>query len=395
MNNMNGALFSGKRVLIRVDFNVPLGKNFEILDDSRIIASLPTIQKVISEGGRAIILSHLGRPQKGFEKRFSLKHIVKHLKGLLNTPVDFCRDAISNGEADVRAMKDGGVLVLENLRFYREESSGDEVFAKKLAALGDVYINDAFGAAHRKHSSTYVIAKLFPKTKYFGLLLSRELQSLKIVLQNPKRPFTAIIGGAKISGKIDVIKSLFEKVDNLIIGGGMAYTFAKSIGGNIGNSLLEKEKVSLAKELISLAKKKGVNLFLPTDSINADEFKNDAKIISSNILNIKNGYIGLDIGSDSIKLFSKIIQHSKTLVWNGPMGVFEMENFSVGTKKIGEAVSLATKKGAFSLVGGGDSIAAVKKFNLEGGVSYISTGGGAMLKYLEGKELPGVSAIID
>ena len=392
---MNDVSFKGKRVLIRVDFNVPLDKDFKILDDSRIIASLPTIQKVISDGGRAIILSHLGRPKKGFEKRFSLKHIVKHLTNLLSTSVSFCNDAISNGESDVKKMNDGDVLVLENLRFYAEESSGDKVFAKRLAILGDAYINDAFGTAHRKHSSTYVIAKFFPKNKYFGLLLNREVNSLKTVLHNPKRPFTAIIGGAKISGKIDVIKALFEKVDNLIIGGGMAYTFVKSLGGNIGNSLIEKEKINLAKEIITLAEKKGVNLFLPTDSINADEFKNDTQIISSSIFNINPGYMGLDIGSESIKLFSSIIHRSKTLVWNGPMGVFEMENFSVGTKKVGQAVSLATKNGAFSLVGGGDSIAAIKLFNLEGGISYISTGGGAMLKYLEGKELAGVSAIID
>jgi phosphoglycerate kinase len=394
MKNISDISLEGKRVLIRVDFNVPLDEHFNITDDSRIIAALPTIRKVIADGGKAIIMSHLGRPKKGFEERFSLKHTVKHLSDLLSTPVAFSSDCIGeNTLAAISKMENRDVLVLENLRFYKEEKSGDEGFAKQLANLGEIYVNDAFGTAHRAHASTAIIANYFPNDKYFGLLLSNEINSLKTALDKPKRPFTAIIGGAKITGKIDVITSLFDKVDNLIIGGGMAYTFAKAMGGNIGNSLVENDKVELAKQLIIDAKEKGIQLLLPSDSVNADDFNNNATIQNSEITNVPDGYMGLDIGTESIASFTDVILHSNTIIWNGPMGVFEMENFSAGTKKIGEAICKATKNGAFSLVGGGDSVAAVKQFGFADKVSYISTGGGAMLEYLEGKDLPGVVAI--
>jgi len=396
MKNISDTSLKGKKVLIRVDFNVPLDKHFNITDDSRIKAALPTIKKVIADGGKAIIMSHLGRPKNGFEEKFSLRHIIKNLSDLLETEVGFSKDCIGkNTQADISKMENGGAMVLENLRFYSEEKAGDNEFAKQLANLGDVYVNDAFGTAHRAHASTSIIASYFPNNKYFGLLLSNEISSLETALKNPKRPFTAIIGGAKITGKIDVITSLFDKVDNLIIGGGMAYTFAKAMGGNIGNSLVENDKVALAKKLIIDAKEKGVQLLLPSDSVNAKEFDNNAIIQYSEITNIPDGFMGLDIGSDSITRYSKVILNSKTIIWNGPMGVFEMSNFLNGTKKIGEAICKATKNGAFSLVGGGDSVAAVKQFGFSKKVSYISTGGGAMLEYLEGKNLPGVAAIQD
>jgi len=394
MKNISNISLKGKKVLIRVDFNVPLDKHFNITDDSRIKAALPTIKKVITDGGKAIIMSHLGRPKNGFEEKFSLKHTIKNLSNLLDTEVGFSVDCIGkNTLTDISKMENGDVLVLENLRFYSQEKAGDNDFAKQLAKLGDVYVNDAFGTAHRAHASTSIIANYFPNNKYFGLLLSNEINSLETALKNPKRPFTAIIGGAKITGKIDVITSLFDKVDNLIIGGGMAYTFAKAMGGTIGNSLVEDDKVALAKSLITAAKAKGVQLLLPSDSVNADDFNNNATIQYSEITNIPDGFMGLDIGSDSITHFSKAILNSKTIIWNGPMGVFEMDNFSNGTKQIGEAICKATKNGAFSLVGGGDSVAAVKQFGFAEKVSYISTGGGAMLEYLEGKQLPGVTAI--
>ena len=396
MKNISQISLKGKKVLIRVDFNVPLDEYFNITDDSRIIASLPTIKKVISNGGRAILMSHLGRPKNGFEEKFSLQHVIKPLSKLLNSKIIFCKDCIGITTTEkVNTMLDGDVLVLENLRFYSEEKEGNENFAKKLSHLGDIYVNDAFGTAHRTHASTAIITKFFYEKKYLGLLLYNEIKTLKKVLTNPKRPFTAIIGGAKISGKIDVLQSLFSKVDNLIIGGGMAYTFVKSIGGNVGKSLVEDNKLDLARKLIEEADKKGVNLILPVDSVNANGFKNDAKINFSNILSIKDEYMGLDIGAQSIIKFSNIIMASKTLIWNGPMGVFEMKNFENGTKQIGEIICRATENGAFSLIGGGDSIASVKKFNFSKRVSYISTGGGAMLEYLEGKQLPAVAAITD
>ena len=396
MNSLNHVSLKGKRVLVRVDFNVPLDKNLNVTDNSRIVAALPTIKKIIADGGRVVVLSHLGRPKNGFEKKLSLKNLVSSLSSLLGFRVGFSDDCIGKKAFSIiKKMKNGDVVVLENLRFYSEEVSGDEKFAKNLAKLGDIYVNDAFGTSHRSHASTAIIAKFFPKKKYPGFLLKKEIECLEGVLNQPKRPFTAIIGGAKITGKIDVIKSLFNRVDNLIVGGGMAYTFIKALGGEVGKSLVEEEKIDLAKQLIKDAKKTGVNLLLPTDSINANRFKNDAIINTSKISSINKGYMGLDIGLDSIAEFSKIIQNSKTIIWNGPMGVFEMSSFETGTKMIGEAVCLATKNGAFSLVGGGDSVAAIKKFNLVGKTSYLSTGGGAMLEYLEGKKLPGITAILN
>ena len=396
MNNISNIALRGKRVLVRVDFNVPLSEHYNIIDDSRIVAALPTIKKIIADGGKIIIMSHLGRPKNGFEEKFSLKHTVQHLSKLLGQNVSFSSDCIGEDTiSDVAKMNNGDVLVLENLRFYSEEKKGDIGFANQLANLADVYVNDAFGTAHRTHASTSIIAQFFPNDKYFGYLLSSEIEYLEKALSNPERPFTAIIGGAKITGKIDVITSLLDKVDNLIIGGGMSYTFAKAMGGEIGKSLVEDEKVSLAKQLIEDAKKKGVTLLLPTDSVNADNFSNNANTNTSNILEINSDYMGLDIGGKSIIQFSETIKNSKTIIWNGPMGVFEMEKFEKGTKEIGEAICFATNKGAFSLVGGGDSVAAVKKFGFADRVSYISTGGGAMLEYLEGKPLPGVIAIQD
>ena len=395
MKNITGLSFAGKRVLIRVDFNVPLDENFKITDDSRIVATLPTIKKVITDGGKAIIISHLGRPKYGFEEKFSLKHIVQHLSFLLDRDVAFSSDCIGENTAnDVAKMQNKDVLLLENLRFYKEEKSGDKLFAKQLSELADIYVNDAFGAAHRAHVSTAIIPQFFPNDKYFGLLLKKEIDNLEFALRSPKEPFTAIIGGAKITGKIDVITALLDKVDNLIIGGGMAYTFAKSMGANIGNSLVEDEKIELAKQLIELAKRKGVNIVLPSDSVNANAFDNNAEINISSIETIPDGFMGLDIGKYSISAFSEIISASKTIIWNGPMGVFEMSNFEKGTKEVATAICKATKMGAYSLVGGGDSVAAIRKFGMRKKISYISTGGGAMLKYLEGGKLPGVEAIL-
>ena len=395
MKNITDLSFVGKRVLIRVDFNVPLDENFKLTDDSRIVAALPTIKKVIADGGRAIIISHLGRPKCGFEERFSLKHLVHHLSFLLDRDVAFSNDCIGEKTAnDVAKMQNKDILLLENLRFYKEETLGDKFFAKQLSQLGDVYVNDAFGTAHRAHASTAIIAQFFPANKYFGLLLKKELDNLEFALRSVKEPFTAIIGGAKITGKIDVITALLDKVDNLIIGGGMAYTFAKSMGANIGNSLVEDEKIGLAKQLIELGKRRGVNIVLPSDSVNANAFDNNAEINISSIETIPDGFMGLDIGKYSISAFSEIISASKTIIWNGPMGVFEMSNFEKGTKEIATAICKATEMGAYSLVGGGDSVAAIRKFGMGKKVSYISTGGGAMLEYLEGKKLPGVEAIL-
>ena len=393
MKNIKDRNFKGEKIIVRVDFNVPLDNSFNITDDSRIIAALPTINKLISDGAKVILISHLGRPN-GVENKFSLKHIVPYLSDVLNIDVSFSENCIGEKTEDLtKNMSDGEVLLLENLRFHPEENKGDVVFSEQLAKLADVYVNDAFGTAHRSHASTSIIASFFPIEKYFGLLLKNEIDSLEKSLKNPKKPFTAIIGGAKISGKIDVITSLLSKVDNLIIGGGMAYTFAKASGGKIGDSLVENDKLDLAKEIISKAKLIGVNLILPVDSVNSDEFSNNANINTSDISDVPDGFMGLDIGEKSIKLFSEAIESSKTIIWNGPMGVFEMSNFEIGTKLLGESICKATKGGAFSLVGGGDSVAAIKKFNMQSDVSYISTGGGAMLEYLEGKELPGIKAI--
>jgi len=396
MKTVDQINFLGKKALVRVDFNVPLDKAYNITDDNRMTAALPTIKKILNDGGEVILMSHLGRPKDGPEDKYSLKHLIPHLSDLLGQQVEFANDCI--GEEAVEKAKDlekGEVLLLENLRFYKEEEKGDKDFAGKLAALGDVYVNDAFGTAHRAHASTSIIAQFFPDAKCFGYLMASELANAEKVLNDAAKPFTAIMGGAKVSDKIELIERLLDKVDNLIIGGGMAYTFAKAQGGSIGKSLVEADKLDLANSLIEKAKAKGVNLLLPADSIIADNFSNDANTEIAQNDSIKDGWMGLDIGPAAIKEFSKTIEASKTILWNGPMGVFEMEKFEQGTKAIAEAVVKATENGAFSLIGGGDSAAAVAKFNLTDEVSYVSTGGGALLEYMEGKELPGVKAIND
>lgn len=394
MNTIDNLNFAGKKALIRVDFNVPLDAEFNITDDNRMVGAVPTIEKILKDGGSVILMSHLGRPKEGPSDKYSLKHLVKHLSSLLGRDVQFASDCIG-GEATAKAgaLKAGEVLLLENLRFYKEEEKGDETFAGKLAALGDVYVNDAFGTAHRAHASTAIIAGFFPEAKYFGYLMAGELANAEKILNHADRPFTAIMGGAKVSDKLLLIEKLLEKVDNLIIGGGMAYTFAKAKGGQIGTSLCEDDKLDLALALIEKAKAKNVNLFLPVDTTIADAFSPDAKTDFVKFGEVKGDWMGLDIGPETAKLFASVIGASKTVLWNGPMGVFEMEKFEVGTRAIAEAVVDATRNGAFSLIGGGDSAAAVSKFGLEDQVSYVSTGGGALLEYMEGKELPGVKAI--
>ena len=396
MKTIDQLNFSGKKALIRVDFNVPLDADFNITDDNRIQGALPTIKKILVDGGSVILMSHLGRPKEGPVNKYSLKHIVNHLSQQLNVDVQFAEDCIGAQAKQLAAgLQPGQVLLLENLRFYKEEEKGDEAFAGKLAELGDVYVNDAFGTAHRAHASTAIVAKFFPQAKYFGYLMAGELANAEKVLNNPKAPFTAIMGGAKVSDKILLIERLLDKVNNLIIGGGMAYTFAKAQGGSIGKSLVEEDKLTLANELIAKAKDRGVNLLLPVDSVIADNFSNDANTATAQNHSIKEGWMGLDIGPESIKKFTGIIKESNTILWNGPMGVFEMEKFEAGTKAVAQAVAEATRNGAFSLIGGGDSAAAVSKFGFEDQVSYVSTGGGALLEYMEGKELPGVKAIND
>ncbi len=394
MKTIDQLNFAGKKALIRVDFNVPLDKDYKITDDNRITAALPTLKKILADGGSLILMSHLGRPKEGPTEKYSLKHIIPHLSELLGKEVQFADDCIGQQATDkAAALKDGEVLLLENLRFYKEEEKGDKDFAEKLSKLGDVYVNDAFGTAHRAHASTAVIAQFFPDAKYFGYLMGAELENAEKVLNGAAKPFTAIMGGAKVSDKLLLIENMLDKVDNLIIGGGMAYTFAKAQGGNIGKSLVEEDKQDLALQLIQKAKDKGVNLLLPTDSIIADAFANEANTDTAPNKDIKEGWMGLDIGPESIKAFTEVIEGSKTILWNGPMGVFEMEKFEKGTKAVAEAVVKATQNGAFSLIGGGDSAAAVSKFGLNDEVSYVSTGGGALLEYMEGKELPGVKAI--
>lgn len=382
-----------QRVLIRVDFNVPLDKNKKITDITRIQAALPTIQKIITGGGIAVLISHLGRP-KTKEKNLSLKPIAKKLSELLNQKVFFSIDCVGDKVlSEIKKLNSGEVILLENLRYYKEEEQGDISFSEKLSKLADIYINDAFGTAHRAHASTSVITRFFKKNCFCGLLLEKEISNLNLILKNPKRPFTAIIGGAKISGKIEIILSLLEKVDKIIIGGGMAYTFIKAMGGNIGKSIVEEDKLILAQKIIEGAKEKNVELILPIDSINSLLFSNEEESSSSDIYKIPEDKMGLDIGKESILLFEKHILKSKTILWNGPMGVFEFSNFCNGTKSIGKAICVSTLNGAFSLIGGGDSIAASKLFGLSEGVSYTSTGGGAMLEYIEGKELPGIKAL--
>lgn len=388
--------FKGKKALIRVDYNVPLNDKLEITDDTRMRASIPTIQKILKDGGSVILMSHLGRPKDGPTDKYSLKHLVKHLSDLLGgIPVLFANDCIGE-QARLTAgmLKPGEVLLLENLRFYKEEEKGDEGFAKKLAQLGDVYVNDAFGTAHRAHASTAVIAKFFPNDKkMFGLLMESEVKSAEKVLHQAGKPFVAIIGGAKVSDKMLILENLLEKATDIIIGGGMAYTFMKAEGGNIGTSLCEADRVQTAIDLINKAAAKGVCIHLPSDSIIADKFDAEAQTSTSPSNNIPDGWMGLDIGPNAVEQFCNVIKRSKTILWNGPMGVFEMENFRHGTKSVALAVAESTSRGAFSLVGGGDSVSAVNMFGLSEKVSYVSTGGGAMLEYFEGKELPGIAAI--
>ncbi len=388
--------FSGKKALIRVDFNVPLDEQYNITDDTRMRAAVPTIKKILSDGGSVILMSHLGRPKDGPTDKYSLKHLVKHLSELLGTDVQFANDCI--GEEAVQksqALKPGEVLLLENLRFYKQEEKGDENFAEKLSKLGDVYINDAFGTAHRAHASTAIIAKFFkPEDKMFGLLMNSEVASAEKVLHNSEKPFTAIIGGAKVSDKILIIENLLERATDIIIGGGMAYTFYKAMGGHVGKSLVEEDRIDTAAELLKKAEAKGVNIHLPSDSIIADKFAADAEISSALSNTIPDGWMGLDIGALACDMFTKVIHDSKTVLWNGPMGVFEMEKFQHGTRCVAQAVADATQKGAFTLVGGGDSVSAVNQFGFADKVSYVSTGGGAMLEFFEGKELPGIAALI-
>lgn len=393
MKTINDINFNSRRALIRVDFNVPLDKSFNVTDDNRIQATIPTLKKILKDGGSCVLMSHLGRPKDGPEEKYSLKHTIKKTEKLLGVPVKFASDCISEEAFKMsNDLKPGEVLLLENLRFYKEEEKGDVGFAQKLARHGHVYVNDAFGTAHRAHASTTIVAQFF-QDKCAGLVMAAELDNAKKVLENAEKPFTAIMGGAKISDKILIIEKMLDVVDNLIIGGGMAYTFFKALGGNVGNSLVEADKLDLAKELIQKAKSKGVELHLPIDSIIADKFDANANTDISNNNAIKDGWMGLDIGPQASQVFSKVIESSKTILWNGPMGVFEMEKFEKGTKTVAEAVVRATKKGAFSLIGGGDSAAAVAKFGFDNDVSYVSTGGGALLEYFEGKVLPGVKAL--
>jgi phosphoglycerate kinase len=387
--------FKGEKVLIRVDFNVPLDEQFNITDDTRMKASLPTIEKILDDGGSVILMSHFGRPKGGPEEKYSLKHLVAPLQKMLGRNISFATDSIGDDAVNkAKNLQPGEVLLLENLRFYKEEEKGDEGFAEKLAALADVYVNDAFGTAHRAHASTAVIAKYFKgDKKMFGMLMEREVASAEKVLHSSEKPFLAIIGGAKVSDKILILENLLDKATDIIIGGGMAYTFYKAEGGKIGNSLCEDDRLDTALELIKKAQEKNVCLHLPMDSIIADKFDANAEVSGSLSNNIPDGWMGLDIGKMAIESFCKVISHSKTILWNGPMGVFEMEKFQHGTKAIAQAVADATAKGAFSLIGGGDSVAAVNQFHLADKVSFVSTGGGALLEYFEGKELPGIAAI--
>ena len=395
MKTLQDFNFKNKKALIRVDFNVPLDEKFNVTDINRIEAAKPTIDKILSDGGSVILMSHLGRP-KGKEEKYSLKHIVSKVSDVLNLPVLFASDC--KGEVAQSAasnLQPGQVLLLENLRFYVEEEAGDVAFAKELASLGDIYVNDAFGTAHRAHASTTIIAQFFPKSKFFGLLLSKEIDSLNRVLNNSVKPVTAVLGGSKVSSKITVIENILDKVDHMIIGGGMTFTFIKALGGKIGDSICEDDKLDLAIEILHKAKEKNVHIHIPVDVVAANAFSNDAQTQIVDVREIPDGWQGLDAGPKSLENFRKVIMDSKTILWNGPLGVFEMENFANGTITLGNFIAESTENGAFSLVGGGDSVAAVKQFNLEEKMSYVSTGGGAMLEMLEGRILPGIQAILD
>lgn len=394
MKNIDQFNLQGKKVLVRVDFNVPLDENFNVTDDTRIRAALPTINKLLASGASVILMSHLGRPKDGPVDKYSLRHVVPALEKLLGRKVAFASDCIGEVADNMSlAMTAGDVLLLENLRFYKEETKGDEAFAQKLALLGNVYVNDAFGSAHRAHASTSIIVRYFPGASMFGYLMQDEVANLEKVTKKPERPFTAVLGGAKVSGKIEIINNLLDKVDNLIIGGGMMFTFIKAMGGHVGNSLIEEDLIETAREAIEKAKKLGVNLLIPTDAIVADKFDNEAERKTCSADAIPDGWMGLDIGPKTIEAFTKAILSSRTILWNGPMGVFEFSNFSKGTRDIAQTIAKATASGTYSLVGGGDSVAAINKYDLSDKVSYVSTGGGAMLEYIEGKELPGVTAI--
>lgn len=395
MSKFSDHNFSGQKALIRVDFNVPLNDQYKITDDTRIKAAVPTIQKILKDGGSVILMSHLGRPKDGPTEKYSLKHLVDHIGTLLGKTVEFADDCIgAQATQKATALKPGEVLLLENLRFYKEEEKGDKAFAEKLSKLGDVWVNDAFGTAHRAHASTAVIAEFFePSKRFFGLLMEGEVSSAEKVLHQSQKPFTAIIGGAKVSDKILIIENLLERATDIIIGGGMAYTFMKAEGGEIGKSLCEDDRLDTARELLKKAQEKGVCIHLPSDSVIADKFSEDAQTSASPSNNIPEGWMGLDIAGNAIEQFSNVIHRSKTILWNGPMGVFEMEKFQHGTKCIAKAIAEATQKGAFSLVGGGDSVAAVNQFGYSDKVSYVSTGGGALLEYFEGKTLPGIAAV--
>ena len=395
MKTLNDFDFKNKKAIIRVDFNVPLDENFTVTDATRIEAAKPTIDSILKQGGSVILMSHLGRP-KGTEEKYSLKHILDKASEILGVEVQFAEDCVGEkAQTAAKNLKAGEVLLLENLRFHAEEEAGDVDFAKELASLGDIYVNDAFGTAHRAHASTTIIAQFFPTEKCFGTLLSKEIESLNKVLKSSEKPVTAILGGSKVSSKITVIENILDKVDHMIIGGGMTFTFIKAQGGKIGESICEDDKQELALEILRLAKEKGVQVHIPVDVVAADDFSNTANTKVVDVTEIPDGWQGLDAGPKSLEQFKKVILESKTILWNGPLGVFEMETFSKGTIALGDYIAEATKNGAFSLVGGGDSVAAVKQFGFEDKMSYVSTGGGAMLEMLEGKVLPGIAAILD
>ena len=394
MKTVNDFNFKDKKALVRVDFNVPQSADLKVTDNTRIQAVKPTIDKILNDGGSVILMTHLGRPKGKVTEEFSLKNIVGEIETVLGRTVKFCADCIGNEATEMTSnLQPGEILLLENLRFYNEEEKGDREFAEKLSKYADAYVNDAFGTAHRAHASTAIIAEFFPETKFFGLLMAKELEAVEKVLGSGEKPVTAILGGSKVSTKITIIENILPAIDNLIIGGGMAFTFIRALGGHIGNSLLEEDKLTLALEILEKAKAQNVKVFLPTDAVIADEFSNDADRREVDIYDIPEGWMGMDAGSKSRVLFHDVIMNSRTILWNGPIGVFEMPNFAAGTIALGDSIAESTQLGAFSLVGGGDSVAFVKQFGYDDKVSYVSTGGGAMLESLEGKELPGVKAI--
>ncbi|UFK96697.1 phosphoglycerate kinase [Kaistella faecalis] len=394
MKTVNDFNFKDKKALVRVDFNVPQSADLKVTDNTRIQAVKPTIDKILNDGGSVILMTHLGRPKGKVTEEFSLKNIVDEIEGVLGKEVKFCEDCIGPDAKEMSSdLQPGQILLLENLRFYNEEEKGDREFAEKLSKYADAYVNDAFGTAHRAHASTAIIAEYFPETKFFGLLMAKELEAIDKVLGSGEKPVTAILGGSKVSTKITIIENILPAIDNLIIGGGMAFTFVRALGGNIGKSLLEEDKLTLALEILEKAKAQNVKVFLPTDAVIADEFSNDAEKKEVDIYDIPEGWMGMDAGTRTRVLFHDVLMNSRTILWNGPIGVFEMPNFSAGTVALGDSIAESTKMGAFSLVGGGDSVAFVKKFGYDDKVSYVSTGGGAMLESLEGKELPGVKAI--